>query len=157
MGGLDGYLNDHLAGAAAAIRLAERCRARDPDSELGRHLRSLVGEIEEDRAVLERVIEAGGGSPNQVKRATAVGLELLSNLRMSLPMLGPGPPEAARLEEVEALCLGVEGKRLMWRALASTQDPVHGADFESLERRAQAQRDRLEPFRVELARAASRA
>jgi hypothetical protein len=27
MSGIDGYLNDHLAGAAAAIRLAERCRA----------------------------------------------------------------------------------------------------------------------------------
>jgi hypothetical protein len=28
MNGIDGYLNDHLAGAAAAIRLAERCSPR---------------------------------------------------------------------------------------------------------------------------------
>ena len=38
MSGLDGYLNDHLAGASAAIRLVERCRSREPDTELGRVL-----------------------------------------------------------------------------------------------------------------------
>ena len=35
-----GYLNDHLAGAAAGIQLAERCRDRDPDSELGHVLQT---------------------------------------------------------------------------------------------------------------------
>src|SRR4029450_7588094 len=32
MSGLDGYLNDHLAGAAAAVRLAQRCRHREDES-----------------------------------------------------------------------------------------------------------------------------
>jgi hypothetical protein len=148
---IEGYVSDHLAGAAAAIQLAERCRTRDPASELGHELQGLLGDIEEDRRVLERVLEAAGGSPRPIKRASALGMELLANLRMSLPVLGPGSAEAARLEEIETLCLGIEGKRLMWRALASADGDLAGFDFAELERRAEAQRDRLERFRLQVA------
>lgn len=106
MSGLDGYLNDHLA-AAAAIRLAQRCRARQHQSELGRVVQALLVESEEDRGVLHRVIAAPGGSANPVKRASAVGMERLGSLRMALPVLGPGWGEAARLEELEVLSLGI--------------------------------------------------
>ena len=157
MSGLDGYLNDHLAGAAAAIKLVERCRAREPDTDLGHVLQALLGEIEEDRGVLRRVIGALGGSANPLKRAGAVGVERLGSLRMSLPVFGPGSARAARLEEIEMLSLGVEGKRLLWRALgelASSHGPLLGFDFVELERRAASQRERLERFRLELAAAA---
>jgi hypothetical protein len=157
MSGLDGYLNDHLAGAAAAIRLAERCRAREAESELGRVLQALLVEIEEDRGVLQRVIKALGGSANPVKRASAVGMERLGSLRMALPVLGPGSSEAARLEELEVLSLGIEGKRMLWNVLgtlASSDGRLVGFDFAGLERRAESQRHRLEPLRLELAAAA---
>lgn len=158
MGGLDGYLNDHLAGAAAAIQLAERCRAREQDTELGRVLLALLGEIREDRDVLERVIAALGGSPDPVKRMGALAAELLAEVRMSMPLLGAGSAEAARLEEIEVLSLGIEGKRLLWRALArlaSSDARLQGFEFAALERRAEGQRDRLERFRLELATTAS--
>ena len=103
MSGLYGYLNDHLAGAAAAIRLAERCRVREPQSELGRVLQALLGEIEEDRDVLQQVITALGGSPNPVKRASAVGMERLGSLRMALPVLGPGSGEPGRTSAFSSL------------------------------------------------------
>jgi hypothetical protein len=148
---VEGYLSDHLAGAAAAIQLLERCVARDPDSGPGQELQALLGDIEDDKRVLERVLEAAGGSPKPFKRASALGMELLANFRMSLPVLGPGSPETARLEEIETLCLGIEGKRLMWRAIASADTAFAGFDFEDLERRAEAQRDRLERFRLQLA------
>ena len=158
MSGLDGYLNDHLAGAAAAIRLAERCRARESQGqELGRVLQALLVEIEEDRDVLQRVMKALGGSANPVKRASAVGMERLGSLRMALPVLGPGSSEAARLEELEVLSLGIEGKRMLWKVLgtlASSDGRLVGFDFVGLERRAESQRRRLEPFRLELAAAA---
>jgi hypothetical protein len=153
---IEGYVSDHLAGAAAAIQLAERCRTRDPASELGHELQGLLGDIEDDKRFLERVLEAAGGSPKPIKRASALGMELLANLRMSLPVLGPGSAEAARLEEIETLCLGIEGKRLLWRALASADGGLAGFDFEDLERRAEAQRDRLERFRLQLASEAFR-
>jgi hypothetical protein len=85
-----GYLNDHLAGAAAGIQLAERCRDRDPESELGQMLQVLLLEIRHDRGVLERVISVLGGSPDTIKRGAALGAERVSSLRMWLPMIGPG-------------------------------------------------------------------
>ena len=157
MSGLDGYLNDHLAGAAAAIRLAERCLARESESELAPVLRALLGEIREDRDVLQRVIKALGGSANPVKRASAVGIERLGSLRMALPVIGPGSGVAARLEELEVLSLGIEGKRMLWKVLGtltSTDGRLVGFDFDGLERRAESQRRRLEPHRLELAAAA---
>jgi hypothetical protein len=157
MSGLYGYLNDHLAGAAAAIQLAERCRAREPQSELGRVLQALLSEIEEDRAILQRVITTLGGSANPVKRASAVGMERLGSLRMALPVFGPGSGEAARLEELEVLSLGIEGKRMLWKVLgtlASSDGRLVGVDFAGLKRRAESQRRRLEPVRLELAAAA---
>ena len=151
---LMGYLNDHLAGAAAGIQLAERCRDRDPGSELGLVLQALVPEIEQDREVLERVVRALGGSPPRIKRATALGAERIGSLRMWLPMIGPGSEESARLEELELLSLGIEGKRLLWAALAqlsSTDARLMGFAFPEMKQRAKSQRDRLERFRLRLA------
>jgi hypothetical protein len=149
-----GYLNDHLAGAAAGVQLAERCRDRAPETEVGRVLEALLVEIRHDREVLERVIRVLGGSPNAVKRATALGAERISSLRMWLPMIGPGSEESARLEEIEVLSLGIEGKRLMWAALAqlsSTDERLSGFPFTELKQRARSQRDRLERVRLRLA------
>ena len=146
-----GYLNDHLAGAAAALQHVERMRAREPESELGHVLQALRAEIDEDRAVLERVIGALGGRPNPVKRAGALGVEMLASLRMQMPVFGAGSAEATRLEEFEILSLGIEGKRLLWRALAEVKraEPrLTDIDFSVLEGRAQDQRDRLERFRL---------
>jgi hypothetical protein len=59
-------------------------------------------------------------------------MERLGSLRMALPVLGPGSGEAARLEELEVLSLGIEGKRMLWRvlgALASSDGRLVGFDF----------------------------
>ena len=154
---LDAYLNDHLAGSAAAIRLAERYRDREPGTELGALLHGLVAEIEQDRDVLADVMERVGASPNPVKRAGALGAELVTSLRGRVPMLGAGSAEVARLEEIELLTLGIEGKRLLWKALgrlARSDARLEGFDFTELAKRAKAQRDRLEPFRLKLAKEA---
>jgi hypothetical protein len=69
-------------------------------------------------------------------------------------MIGPGSQESARLEEIEVLSLGIEGKRLMWAALAqlsSMDERLTGFPFPDLKRQARSQRDRLERFRLRLA------
>jgi hypothetical protein len=69
-------------------------------------------------------------------------------------MIGPGSEESARLEEVEVLSLGIEGKRLLWATLAqlsSTDARLMGFPFPDLKQRAKSQRDRLERFRLRLA------
>jgi hypothetical protein len=156
-GGLAVYLNDHLAGSAAGLRLARRCLERERETELGRQLDALVDEIEEDRGVLERVMARVGATSNPVKQAAASGAVLLTTLKNRLPVLGAGSGEVSRLEEIELLSLGIEGKRLLWRALgalAKTDGRLKEFEFATLESRAQAQRDGLEPFRLELASAA---
>ena len=65
---LMGYLNMTTWPAPPRDQLAERCRDRDPGSELGLVLKALVPEIEQDREVLERVVRALGGSPPRIKQ-----------------------------------------------------------------------------------------
>lgn len=100
------------------------------------------------------MVRSLGGSPPRIKRATALGAERIGSLRMWLPMIGPGSEESARLEELELLSLGIEGKRLLWAALAqlsSTDARLSGFPFPELKQRAKSQRDRLERFRLRLA------
>lgn len=149
------YLSDHLAGSEAAIRMVGRYAEREPDSPLGVLMRELLDEIEQDRAELKRLMARLGASPSPVKKAGAIGAELLSNLRGKVPVVGTGSPEVTRLEELELLCLGIQGKHLLWRALQPLHhDAFEGFDFAALAQRAREQRDRVEPFRLEAAAAA---
>ena len=147
---LSAYLNDHLAGSAAGVRLARRCEEAHRGSDLGRYLETLVSEIEEDRRVLERVMSRVGARSNPVKQAGALGAEVLARLKNVAPVLGSGPT-AARLEEIELLSLGIEGKRLLWKLLnemSPSDERLQEFDFGALEEGARKQRDQLEPFRI---------
>ena len=60
----------------------------------------------------------------------------------------------SRLEQLEALSLGVEGKLALWKTLRHTHgdDPrLAGVDFDELAGRAQSQRRRLERQRLSAA------
>jgi len=62
-----------------------------------------------------------------------------------------------RLERLEAVSLGIQGKLSLWRALyaASKADPrLQGPDYERLTERARDQRDRVEALRIDAARSA---
>ena len=69
-------------------------------------------------------------------------------------------PKAGALllfESLEALSLGIEGKRSLWIALSAASETVPSlriADYDRLQQRAQDQRDRVEALRVETARTA---
>jgi hypothetical protein len=153
---LSAYLNDHLAGAAAGVQLAKRCMEAHEGTELGRYVGDLVGHIEEDRRVLERVMARVGARSNPVKQAGALGAELLTRLKHLTPVLGPGS-SVARLEEIELLSLGIEGKRLLWcllDELSRSDHRLRDFDFARLEEGARTQRDGLEAFRIALGIAA---
>jgi hypothetical protein len=128
------YLNDHLAGSAAGLELARRVADA-----------TLVQEIEEDRGTLIDVMQRLDVDTDEARQAIAwVGEKALR--------VKPG----GRLHDLEALSLGVEGKRVLWEALrhARADDPrLDGVDLAALSARAQSQRDRLEEQR--LAEAAS--
>jgi hypothetical protein len=151
---LEEYLNDHLAGSIAGLRLIRRCRDRWADSSFGSVLTRLADEFEEDRRSLEQVMSALGATKNPLKEAVAVGAEFLTRVKSALPVVGAGSDAVADFENIEFLELGVDGKRLLWRALgrvAAADNRLRSHDFTSLESRAESQREALEQIRLELA------
>ena len=146
------YLNDHLAGATLGTRLARRAAAHNRATGYGEVLEPLAAEIEEDRAALVDVMRRLSAGEDRVKLALAWGAEQASRFKPSGELLGYTPLN--RLEELETLSLGVEGKLSLWRALRRTHgaDPrLRGVDLDALIARAQSQRRRLERQRVRAA------
>jgi hypothetical protein len=143
------YLNDHLAGSAAGLGLAEKLRDNNQGTELGKVMAALHHDIEQDRAVLEELMARLDMDRHSVKEAAGWMLERLSRLRLN-PVL-TGSADLTQLLETEALSLGLEGKRLMWAALkeaAADDERLAGTDFDRLIERAASQRNTLEPHRV---------
>jgi hypothetical protein len=123
------YLNDHLAGSATGLELARR---------LGDD--ALAREIEEDRATLIEVMRRLDVDTDEARQA--IGWIGEKALRVK-----PG----GRLQDLEALSLGVEGKLALWEALrrARAEDPrLDGIDLAALSARAQSQRGRVEEQRL---------
>jgi hypothetical protein len=146
------YLNDHLAGATAGVSLARRTAASNRSNRYGEVLGEIAGEVEDDRLALVDVMRRLSVGQDRVKLALAWGAEQASRLKLNGELLSYSP--LSRLEEIEALSLGVEGKAALWKALRRTHgdDPrLRGVDLDELVERAQSQRRRLEHQRVRAA------
>ncbi|MGH9041859.1 MAG: hypothetical protein ACRDZ3_16695 [Acidimicrobiia bacterium] len=149
---IDIYLNDHLGGSVMAIEIAKRLTSENSGTELGQWLDKFLAEVEEDKRTLEGLMDAVGAARNPVKQAGAWLGEKVTRLK-----LGTSEKELANLISVETLCLGIQGKICLWVSLgkvASAHEAFSGVDFGALERRAQAQLDRMESFRLDFAQAA---
>jgi hypothetical protein len=146
------YLNDHLAGSVSAVELVERVIKENEGQLLGRRLEEVLKEIRKDQEVLRDLIERAGSRENTLKKASAWLAEKAGRVK-----LGTGdPPDLARMEALEALTMGIQGKRAMWRALrvvVNKHPSLYGLDLDLLERRAVEQHDRVEQWRLEEARA----
>ena len=142
------YLNDHLGGATAGANLARRLADDDRSSATGAVLAAIADEIAQDRETLLDVMQRLSVGRDQVKAALGWGAEKASRLKFTGELLGH--TALSRLEELEALALGVEGKLALWQALRHTHgsDPrLAGVDLEDLIDRARSQRRRLEQQR----------
>ena len=147
---LHGYLSDHLAGSEVALELIDKMRSRNDGTAFGGFLDGLKTEIESDRASLERVMRTLGVSRSAIKQAGGWMLEKASRIKLDEHVTGSG--HLSRLMETEALSLGIEGKRLGWRSLKQLMpDTDLGVDLDVLVSRAEDQRQRLEPFRIDAA------
>jgi hypothetical protein len=152
------YLNDHLAGAVLARRIAERALVQNADHPVRDALRVLSREIEEDREALIRVMDLVGARRDPVKPRAMWAAERVGRVFKFNGHLMKYSP-LSRYEELELLSLGVEGKLLMWRtleSLAQTDERLQGFDFATLIKRARAQREELERYRLDSASEAFR-
>lgn len=149
------YLDDHLAGAAMGIALMRRMRHENDGSPLASVLDELIPELEEDRAELLAVVDALGMRPGRFKQLLAVVAERLARFKLNGRLFRYSP--LSRFEELEAMALGILGKRKMWLALGNLagRRPVLGAfGFDALARRAERQHELVEAQRMEAADAA---
>ena len=146
------YLNDHLAGSTVGVKLARRAAHNNRTNTYGPTLEAIAQEIEQDRATLTSLMEQLGITHDRVKVALSWGLEQASRLKFSGELVGYS--SLSRLEELETLSLGVEGKLALWQALRATHgsDPRFATlDLEDLIERARSQRSRLEDLRLRAA------
>lgn len=147
------YLNDHLAGSVVGVELARRIAGENRGSAYSRELEELAEEIEEDRQSLKDLMRRLGVRGDPVKLTGAWLAEKAGRLKLNGELLTYSP--LSRLEELEILSLGVEGKAAMWRALSTAvagDARLRDFDFETLHERAAAQRGTLEDLRLRAAR-----
>ena len=150
---LTAYLRDHAAGAAGALDLVTHlisiC-AGSPDAKFFDDLRT---QIEEDRATLDEILSL-------VRSRESAAFNVMSRAgekvaRIKLLLAGLGGEDLGRLEAMDALSLGIEGKRALWLALAAAAVPkLQTLDFDALAKRAAAQRNSVERRRIAVARRA---
>jgi hypothetical protein len=150
---LSTYLNDHLAAAVGMSELLKRAIGSNRGTELGAFLERLQVEVAEDHAELERLMAALGVRRDPIKRLAGWSGEKVGRLKLNGRWLSYSP--LSRLVELEALTLGIAGKRGLWRALGETVGTAApDFDFAALAERAERQLDEAEPHRLEAARLA---
>ena len=150
------YLNDHLAGATAGVEISRRTAGSNNGTEFGEDLAELAKSIEADRDALRQVMQRFGVAPNSAKTALVRLAERTGRLvKLNGRILSYSP--LSRVEELEILRIGVEGKLALWRTLKETRGTdqrLEGVDLDELVARAERQRDQLEAMRLKAARAA---
>ena len=147
------YLNDHLAGSVAALELMDLLLRAGPAGEREAY-RSIRTEIEEDQRVLQQIIERLGGKESRVRKAAAWLTEKLGRAKFRID--DPGDGELRTLEALEAVCLGIQGKLALWRALQAVGPlpETAGLDLSGLQRRASDQFEHIDRLRLRAAQAA---
>jgi hypothetical protein len=139
------YLHDHLAGAQFAISLLADLAEQEVDTELAAFVSQLKAEIEDDRTILQGVVERLDSSPSLLKEASAWLTQKLGRAKFQL-----GSEPFSIFEALEILSLGILGKRALWRALQSL--PPHEAyaqlNLDDLIDRAVRQYDQVEQRRI---------
>jgi hypothetical protein len=151
------YLNDHLGGSTGGLELARRITNQNARTELGAFMAGLTREIAEDRQTLREIMGELGVEASRPKIALGWATEKVGRLKPNGHVLQYSP--LSRFIELEKLSLGIEGKRLMWVALAGAPagERIGVERLTRLTERAERQRDGVERFRVDVGREVLRA
>lgn len=146
------YLTDHMAGSVSALELLERLEKSYAGEPVAETAARLIREIHGERQVLDGLAEKVGASISLPRKAASWISEKLVQAKLLYDDPAGGP--LGLLESLEALSLGVEGKRLLWRSLrmaADNREELVGPDYDHLIGLAKDQRDRLEVHRLDAA------
>ena len=149
------YLNDHLAGSVAALELLEHLEAAHAGTPLERFLAELRADVAADRQELEGLMDRLDIKESRTRKTSAWLAEKITELKLRLD--DPAGGDLRLLESLEAVAVGIDGKRALWLALAAVAEDAPGLrliDYQRLEKRADEQRRRVEGVRLEAAKRA---
>ena len=145
---LAAYLHEHLAGADTAIHMVEGLRDAYRGSPEAALFASLYEQFRDDRSVVEGILAELGYSLRSAKRFA--GRVAGSALRV---VAGGAPGDLSLFRTLEALAIGVQGKRCLWRAaqaLVALPHPPGRRSFVELEADAVRQWETIEQHRRSL-------
>jgi hypothetical protein len=111
------YLREHLSGADLAVHVVERLRRAQTTTDEGQFFKWLYEQIDADREVVKEILTTLGVSSLSAKRL--VGQTSGSVLKL---MAGGSVGDLSLFRTLEALAIGIQGKRCLWRSLQT----VHG-------------------------------
>ncbi len=144
---LDSYLNDHLAGSISALELIAHWAKVHKGEPLGSFFVETEREIKADQDTLRDVMRTLGVEESKVRQAGAWAAEKVGRARLMIA--GDEQGSLGLVLTLEALIMGVTGKKLMWRAVAAAKLPrLKSYNFEQLQRRAEQQIERIEAERI---------
>jgi hypothetical protein len=149
------YLNDHLAGSVVALELLGYLEAAHTGTNLGIFLGELRADVAADRQELEALMGRLCITESSTRKASAWLAEKVTELKLSFDDPQGGPLRL--FESLEALSLGIEGKRALWLALAAAAEDssaLQVLDYERMAQRAAEQRNRVEAVRLQTAKSA---
>jgi hypothetical protein len=149
------YLNHHLAGSIVVLEILQHLEAEAAD--LAPHIAKLRTEIEVDHRDLKLLMHRLGISESRIRKVSGWIAEQLTEVALEVDDESRGA--LRRLERLEAVAIGIDGKLALWRALkaaAEVEPELRGPAFEDLSKRAEEQRRQVEVFRLEAASSALR-
>jgi hypothetical protein len=149
------YLNDHLAGSVAGVEIAEHLFDRAETAEHRSTVEGVRDEIEQDVRTLESLMKSLDIGESRLRKAAAWLTEKATELKLRIDDPAGGP--LVFFESLEALSLGIEGKRGLWLALsaAAEHEPkLRTVDYAQLIKRAEGQRSVIEEMRLAAAKRA---
>ncbi|HEY2139537.1 MAG TPA: hypothetical protein VGH00_05615 [Chthoniobacterales bacterium] len=147
------YLNDHLAGSVGALEMLDRVIETYKGKPMEKFFRDLRRDIEHDQEQLKELIQKLGVQESAVRKVGAWFAEKLSRPKIDLEDGSKNDP--GLFLALEALVLGITGKRSLWRALhaaSRTMPALARLNYSELENRAIEQCERVEARRLEIAR-----
>ena len=148
---LTAYLKEHAAGASAALDLLDHLissHADTPDADFFKEMRVKVNE---DKTILDEILGRFEAHESALLNTmTRVGEKAA---RAKFLLAGADSGEMGRLEALEMLSLGIEGKRVLWLALDAAAIPeLEDMDLPALASVAAGQRELVECRRLTAAR-----
>ncbi|MFB6615165.1 hypothetical protein ACFCV9_13280 [Streptomyces sp. NPDC056367] len=146
------YLNDHLAGSSAGVDLLKRAAKSHSGRPFGPQLAHLAQEVAEDRESLKEIMRSLDVPERRSRAALGWLGEKAGRLKLNGRLFSRSP--LSDVIELEAMRLGVQGKRSCWltlRSLAKSDGRIDAVRLARLLERAEEQAGLLEDMRTRCA------